>query len=176
MPSTENVKLGPCRITYNSVDLGFTKGGVEVEVTTDTHKVTIDQFGETAIAEYIMGRNVTVTMPLAETTLENLVAIMPGATLVTDSVDSTKKKVSVIPGTGLDLLTIAAELNLHPWALPASDKTQDFTIPKAATAGAISYAYKIDEERVYNCTFMAYPDTANGDVLFVVGDTTATAA
>ncbi|HYG86987.1 MAG TPA: hypothetical protein VD978_12075 [Azospirillum sp.] len=82
MSDTRNVKMGVCKITYGGVDLGYTKGGVEVEVTTETHKLTVDQFGSTQINELIMGRNVKVKAPLAETTLTNLVAVMPGATLV----------------------------------------------------------------------------------------------
>lgn len=84
--NTENVKLGVCRITFGGVDLGYTKGGVEVEVTTNTHPVTVDQFGESVINEFITKRDIKVKAPLAETTLENLVAIMPGSTLVTDGV------------------------------------------------------------------------------------------
>ncbi len=75
--STENVKLGVCTVLFDGNDLGYTKGGVEVEVATTTHEVKVDQFGETPISELITGRTVTVKTPLAETTLENLVAIMP---------------------------------------------------------------------------------------------------
>jgi len=82
MSDTKNVKLGVCQVTFGGVDLGYTKGGVSVEVATETHKVMVDQFGNSEINEYIMGRTVKVTCPLAETTLDNLVAIMPGATLV----------------------------------------------------------------------------------------------
>lgn len=87
--STKNVKLGVCNIFFDGKDLGLTKGGVEVEVTTSTHEVKVDQFGETPIGELITGRNVMANVPLAETTLENLVLIMPGATLVTDGVRAT---------------------------------------------------------------------------------------
>ena len=31
--STENVKLGVCTILFDGNDLGYTKGGVEVELT-----------------------------------------------------------------------------------------------------------------------------------------------
>lgn len=82
MSDTKNVKLGPCRIFYGGVDLGYTQGGVEVMVTTDTHEVNVDQFGKTVINETIQGRNVMAKVPMAETTLENLVKIMPGAKLV----------------------------------------------------------------------------------------------
>jgi len=84
--STENVKLGVCTILFDGNDLGYTKGGVEVEVATTTHEVKIDQFGETPISELITGRTVTVKTPLAETTLDNLVAVMPGAKLVSDGI------------------------------------------------------------------------------------------
>lgn len=81
--STKNVKLGVCKVILDGNDLGYTQGGVEVTVKTDTHKVNVDQFGKTTINEIIMGREVTAKTPLAETTLENLVAIMPGASLTT---------------------------------------------------------------------------------------------
>lgn len=79
--STKNVKLGVCKVFLDGNDLGYTQGGVEVTVKTDTHKVNVDQFGKTTINEIIMGREVLAKTPLAETTLENLVAIMPGASL-----------------------------------------------------------------------------------------------
>lgn len=87
--TTENVKLGVCSVLYDGVNLGFTKGGVEVEVATTTYEVTVDQFGNTPISELITGRTVTATVPLAETTLENLALIMPGSTLVTDGTKAT---------------------------------------------------------------------------------------
>lgn len=82
MPSnTENVKLGVCSVTFGGVDLGFTQGGVEVDVATTTREVKVDQMGDAPINEYIMGRTCSAKVPLAETTLENLVRIMPGAVL-----------------------------------------------------------------------------------------------
>ncbi|MGF7174718.1 hypothetical protein [Azospirillum doebereinerae] len=170
---TKNVKLGVCSVLFDGVDLGYTKGGVEVAVSTETHKVTVDQFGNTEINEYVMGRTVKVTCPLAETTLGNLVKVMPGATLITDGADATKKKVEVTNGVGRDLLSVAKTLVLHPVALPASDKSEDFTVPLAATAGAMTFAYKLDEERVFKVEFTGYPDPVS-KVLFVVGDETAT--
>lgn len=286
--STKNVKLGVCQVIFDGVDLGYTQGGVEVTVKTDTHKVNVDQFGKTTVNEYIMGRDVNAKVPLAETTLENMVAIMPGATLVTaggsvatgsitiatnpttgdtivvngktitfktaaaaaDEVtigsnaagtaaalatvlnastevaiaaaqysvsgavvtvtygaalfgasgvktvdgnsfalatgtagakvtvsgatltggaDTTTKSVNVTTGIGTDLLAIAKELRLHPVGKPASDKSEDFVIPLAATSGALNFAYKLENERIYNVEFMGYPDSANSGKLFTVG-------
>ena len=87
--TTDNVKLGVCSVLFDGVNLGFTKGGVEVEVATTTYEVKVDQMGETPIGELVTGRTVTATVPLAETTLENLTRIMPGSTFETDGVKGT---------------------------------------------------------------------------------------
>jgi hypothetical protein len=86
--NTKNVKLGVCKIFFDNQDMGYTQGGVEVTVSTETHKVEIDQFGKTPINEFIQGRSCSVKAPLAETTLRILVATMPGASLVTDGVQA----------------------------------------------------------------------------------------
>ena len=282
MPSdTKNVKLGVCKLTLGGVDLGYTKGGVEVEVTSETHKVMVDQFGNSEINEYITGRTCMVRAPLAESTLENMVKIMPGATLTetggtqatgsidlgvanpadgdtltingvvftfkdvpagdfeiqteasvaaalttavaklaastapsvsratygesttqidityaTKSVDGnaftiaasnaghtasgatltggvdSKKRVDATNAIGQDLLSVAQELKLHPVANLASNVADDFTVPLASTAGALSFAYKLDEERVYNVEFTGYPNP-DTKLLFFVGDPTA---
>jgi len=170
-----NIKLGTCQIKFGGVDLGFTMGGVEATVETSTHTTQIDQHGDTPVNERITGRTVKVNVPLAETTLENLVAIMPGSTLVTDSVDANKKKVVVSTGIGTSLLDSAQELVLRPIdKVGTDDASEDFTVFLANTPGGMSFAYKIDEERVYNTEFTGYPDIANNGNLFSYGDNSAT--
>ncbi|MCG5512859.1 hypothetical protein [Ectothiorhodospira shaposhnikovii] len=164
MSDTKNVKLGVCTVYFDDKDLGFTKGGVEVEVSTDTHKVTVDQFGESEVNEYIMKRTVVARVPLAETTLQNLVKIMPGAELVGSG---DKLRVDVTNGVGISLLDTAKKLRLVP--VGAVDSNDDFVIHRAATAGAISFAYKVNEERIFNCEFTGYPDPST-KLLFSVGD------
>jgi hypothetical protein len=276
--STENIHLGPCKVYYDDVDLGYTKGGVEVTVSSDTYEVTVDQFGSTPVEEIITGRNVVIKTPLAETTMENLVKIMPGATLVTTpavkavgTVDFTanaaaddtltvngtvftfkasgasgnqinvgatlpdtltnivtvlnasvvvgvalatytsnstdtitvtvdlagvagndftlaasvvagatvvepvggaaaKNRVDVTNATGESLLAGAKELRLHPISLEDTDYSQDFYAPKAATAGAINFSYKLDEERTFPVEWKAYPDSTSGFRQFFIGD------
>ncbi len=84
MSDTKNVKLGVCTVYYDGVDLGYTQGGVEVSVVTETHAVNVDQFGKSTVAEYIMKRDVKAKVPMAETTLDNLIKIMPGAEIIKD--------------------------------------------------------------------------------------------
>lgn len=169
----KNVKLGVCKVSFGGQDLGFTKGGVSVTVATETHEVQVDQYGQTPINEFIMGRTVSVKVPLAETTLENLVKIMPGAKLISDGTANTAR-VDVPTGVGVSLLDFAKELVLHPIGKPESDKSEDFTVPLAATAGALDFAYELENERIYSCDFKGYP-TDKG-VLYSVGDPLAVAA
>lgn len=280
MSDTKNVKLGVCRITWGGVDLGYTKGGVEVEIASETKKVMVDQFGNSEINEYIMGRTCKVRAPLAETTVENLQRIMPGSTMTASggvaatgsfafaaqpaandtitvngltftfvaaasalrdieigatlgdtlvnavsvlegSVETlvsvadytvsgssilvthkeqgivsntftiaassanivasgatltggieAKKKAEVTNGIGVSLLDSAKELVLHPVAKPDSDRSDDFIVPLASTAGQASFAYKLDEERIFNVEFTGYPNPQS-KILFIVGDPAA---
>lgn len=281
MPSsTRNVKIGVCQTFYGGLDLGYTQGGVEVTVKTETHKVNIDQFGKTTINEYLLGRDVMAKVPLAESTLRNLVATMPGAVLtetggaaatgtitiatqptagqtilingvtitfratgtaklvdnevdlgasaaatctnlaafinasytlsgiisasatttvvtvtakykgldgnlitiangtatvptysagtLTAGTEPTSASISSGTGIGVDLLAIAKELRFHPQGKPLSDKSDDFVMPLAATPGALTFAYKLEDERIFNIEFMGYPDPTSG-VLFRLG-------
>lgn len=172
--NAENVQLGPCSVNFASTDLGLTKGGVEVTVQTSTYKVTVDQFGSTEVNEYISGRTAMVKVPMAETDLNLLQKIIPYSTLVTDGVDANKKKVNVTVSMGESLRSFADKLILHPISATASEKNFDFTMPISCPKGEFTFAYKVDEERVYNVEFYGFPDLSTG-LLYVIGDESATA-
>jgi hypothetical protein len=284
--NTNNVKMGVCKILYKGVDLGYTKGGVEVDVTTGTHTVNIDQFGESVVNQFINKRDIKVTCPLAETTLENLVMTMPGATMkasgavkasgtitvttnpsandtitvgpatnktvftfkasatnvneITIGADATATAANIVATLGASvadgvtdcaytsaagvvtvtydtvgtegnawtlaksstniavsgatlsggtngakrvdvtvgletgsLLALGGKLVLHPIA-NGSDTSEDLEIPYAATPGGMKFAYKHNDERIFNVEFMGYPDPTT-KVLFKLGDRLATA-
>jgi len=168
----KNVKLGPCAVDFDSTDLGYTKGGVEVDITTTRKKIMVDQFGETEVDEYITGRQVTVRVPLAEHNLATLAAVIPGATLVIDGTDATKMRIDVTSGVGTSLRDTAAELVLAPTLGTANE---NFTVFLAAPSGDIQFAYRHDEERIYAVEFTGYVDVDNGNRLYSIGDDTATA-
>lgn len=170
--SVENVKLGACDVSFNAVDLGLTKGGVKVSFSTQKKDVTVDQFGETIMNSFIMGRTGTVTVPMAETDLTKLASVIPGATLITDHTTSSKKKLVIPTAVGTSLIDTAAVLVLHPTALASSDKSEDVTVPLASPTGQMSFEYQFQNERVYNVEFQMYPDPATG-LLFTIGDPTA---
>jgi hypothetical protein len=144
--STENVKLGVCNVLFDGIDLGFTKGGVEVEVATSTKEITVDQFGETPIGEIIMGRTVSAKVPLAETTLDNLVAIMPGSELISDGAKA----------VGTVTFATAAPVNTDSISIAGAVFTfkttpvgpNDMAIPASIGAAASSLAAKINANAI----------------------------
>jgi hypothetical protein len=172
-PNVENVKLGAANVLWGTDDLGFTKGGIDVSISTITKEVTVDQFGPSAVNEYIQGRTVQVTVPLAETDLNKLALALPGSTLVTGTGGKLKLMVSTASGTALRAL--AKKLVLHPTGVPTSQKNDDFVVLLAAPVGDIEFAYNFEDERVYNVTFKGFPDNTTG-ALFTFGDESAVAA
>lgn len=172
-PDVENVKLGACSVLWGTDDLGYTKGGVDVKITTSRKEVTVDQFGPTPINEYITGRMVEVTVPMAESDLDKLALALPGSTLVEDSGGS-KKKLVVKTGAGTNLRSLAKKLVLHPTGVDAANKNEDFVIMLASPAGDMEFSFNFEDERVYSVTFKGYPDAVSGE-LFMFGDETATA-
>jgi hypothetical protein len=142
---TANVKLGVCTVLFDGIDLGFTKGGVEVEVTSSTHVVNVDQFGETPVDEIIMGRTIQVTVPLAETTLPNLVKIMPGAELVAPG---------AAYATGTVTFAVSAPVNNDKASIAGVDFTfktvpvtgRDLAIPASITEAAAALAAAVNAD------------------------------
>ena len=173
MPDVSKIKLGACKVTWNNVDLGYTKGGVEVEITTAKKKIMVDQFGETEVNEYIMGRSVIVRVPLAESDLTLLASVIPGSTLVTNVGPPARKKLNIPTGTGVSLRDLAEQLVLHPANELVTFKDDDFVVPLATASGDITFAYRHDEERVFMVEFVGYADNTTG-LLAIIGDPAAT--
>ncbi|MFP3342691.1 hypothetical protein R0J87_09285 [Halomonas sp. SIMBA_159] len=147
--SRENIKLGACNVNFKGTELGLTKGGVEVSVETTTYPITVDQHGETAVDEFITKRQFKITVPMAETTLALLGLVLPGSQV-------TAGQLVVNNAVGVSLIDGAGLLKLVPVSGGNADEPVEFV--KANTAGNFSFAYRHNQERIYNIEFTAYPD------------------
>jgi hypothetical protein len=167
------VKLGPCKITWdvdNATPTVFemTKG-VVLNFSQSTKVVTIDQTGESAIKEIILGENGSVEVGIAEHDLEKLSKIIPNATLVTNATDTTKKKIKIGKLAGTDLFSIAKKVKIEPIGGTAADTV---VLLKAAPKVELSQNFNLNDERLTKVVFMAYADAATG-ALMEIGDPTA---
>lgn len=160
--NTQNIRLGPCQVTWGGVDLGYTKGGVEVTVASTTHDTTVDQEGAMPVDRWIMSRTIQVKVPMAETTVDKL------AQILATTGGSGTSLVSVTTGVGTSLRTSAKPLVLHP--INKTDASEDFTVPLANTTGDMQFTYEVDNERIFSVTFDGFHDTTS-KVLFTYGAT-----
>ena len=64
--TVNNFEIGPCRVTYDGVDLGGTLSNVVVNFKYEKAKLMADQYGNTLLDEAISGMEVTVETEIAE--------------------------------------------------------------------------------------------------------------
>lgn len=166
MADVTNVKVGVCSVTYNSVDLGHTKGGVEVSYEPEYHDVSVDKYGNTVVEKYLIGEKFMATVPLAEYTIANLNKAMPQSTLAGGG----NERVTLGATSGQKATTDAAELVLHPIAEAGRDF--DIVIYQAYVASTITLQHSFDEERIIEVVFEAILDESksDGNYLGLIGD------
>lgn len=158
----EKIKLGPCKVTF---DFGGTKpvifeqtqGGVVLTYEETTRDINVDQLGTSPADVIITGRTATIAIPIVEYDLEKLASIIPGAKLVTDATDPSKKRVDINALKVERLFKYAKKVKLEPLD---SDATESDTVilHKAAASTNLNYTYSYDNELVTNTTFRAFPD------------------
>jgi len=156
MPSIANIQLGQCEVTYNSIDLGHTKGGCEVSISNDIAEVTVDKFGIMPVKAYHTGNRVEVTVTLSEYEYTILEAVINGS----DKLGATVFALGV--GGSAGAILDGAALLLHP--VSAADTGLDILIFKAIPLGDKTLAFKVDEETTYEVTFLALVSEDDQDV------------
>lgn len=171
MGNIKNVHIGVQKIKYGGEDLGHTSGGCEFAYEPEYTDIVVDLYGNTVVDKALTGEIVRVTVPLAETTLENLKKVIPTATLVEDT-DTGKKKLTIGSTAGKKLSESAQELVLHPAWLPEDDKSLDITLHKAVVASEVALPFRKDEQTIYEVEFLALIDETKeeGNFLAQIGE------
>lgn len=173
MADVTNVALGVCKVVLDAVDLGHTKGGVELTYEPVWHDVSVDLYGESKVEKRLMGEHITAKVPLAEYTVANLKTAMPAGTVVSGG---GKSRIDVGSVAGKKASTSAATLVLTPVDAGASAK-HTVTIHKAVAGNQIVLAHQNDAERIIEVEFEGLIDETKGlgAMLFSIGDPTAVA-
>lgn len=165
MADITKVKLGACSVVFNSVDLGHTMEGVEVEYAPTFHEIAVDKYGGTAVQTVLIGEKFTAKVKLAESAIAKLEAAIPfGGT------SSTKVTIGSAAGKlGTDK---AALLVLHPLENDSLDRSLNVTMWKAISTSPIKLPFKNEGATVYEVTFMALLDESrtDGQYLGLIGD------
>jgi hypothetical protein len=169
MADITKVKVGVCSVTFNSLDLGHTKGGVEVTYEPTYKEVTVDAYGETPVEMYLTGEKLSAKVPLAESTIANLRNAMPQTTFA----GAANARITIGAKAGKAAKEDSAQLVLHP--VGEGTKAFDVVFYKAYVNSAINLNFKIDEEKIVEVTFVALLDETktDGNYLGLIGDSTA---
>ncbi len=165
-PNLRNVRLGQCDITYNSVALGYTNGGVEVAVKNDVQEVMIDEYGSAPVKSYHKGTRIEIKAQLSEYAYATLAQVLNGATL---NEGATVDEVTIGQKGGIALT--GALLTLHPTTVTGT--AQDVEIYKAVVIGESKLPFKLEGETTYEVTWLALIDETkdNGSLLARFGRT-----
>lgn len=169
MADITNVELGVCSVTFNSVDLGHTKGGVEATYEPEYKEVTVDKYGNTVIERYLIGEKWSVKVPLAEFTIPNLKVGVPQGSFA----GAANARLTIGATAGQASLVDSAQLVLHP--ISEGTRRHDMVFHKAMVTSTVSIKHAVDEEKLIEVTFEALLDEtkSDGNYLGFIGDSTA---
>lgn len=168
MADVTNVQVGDCTVSYNGLDLGHTKGGVEVSYEPEHHDVMVDKYGNTIVQKYLIGEKLTAKLALAEYTIANLRNAVPKATFA----GAANTRITMGAASGKKATDSAFQLVLHP--RNEGTRRHDVIFYKAYVASTIVLPHKVDEEKLVEVTFEALLDEtrSDGNYLGMIGDST----
>ncbi len=169
MADIDNVKLGPCNISFDDDDLGHSIGGCTVSYDPEYYDIKVDKYGNTIAEKVLIGESLKVTVPLAESTLANLEIAIPASTDV-GSGRATFGKVA-----GERMAQYAKQLILHPTQNAANDLSEDVVLHKALVSEPVEFKMGNDGEKIFEVVFHAIldEDKSDGNYLGFFGDSEA---
>lgn len=168
MADVTNVQVGACSVSFNGLDLGHTKGGVEVSYGPVYKDVMVDKYGETVVEKYLIGEKFTAKVPLAEYTIANLRNAIPQSVFA----GAANSRITIGAAAGKKASDDAYQLVLHP--LNEGTRAHDVVMYKAVVTSEVVLPHKVDEEKVIEVTFEALLDESrsDGNYLGLIGDST----
>lgn len=161
----DNIRpLGECEITYNSVDIGLSKGGCELHIIDSIHKTVVDKYGSSPVKAFEVGVNVEVTVNLVEHDWDILEQVFRSTGTKATSPDR------ITFGSEVGEEVAGAALRLHPRNETGGD--YDIVIYAAVPENDSVVPFSIEGERIYPVKFFGVMDTtrSDGDMLFRIGN------
>jgi len=138
----ENIKIGACAVSFGGIDLGYTKGGVIVNIESSSEPT--DEIGLPRHYDYYISEvGITVNCPLSENTIENIGMTFPWAT-------DNSGVLSIGDNSHSKLRQHAKELKITP----LSDD-YEVIVPMAVPTSTVTLQYTHDSERLIDVTFRA---------------------
>lgn len=145
---------GGSLVTLGGVDLGHTVDGAEIEIERDLTEVKTDLYGSTPVDFVVAGQSAKIKLKLAEIVPNTLAYAIPE----TDwDIGSASEHIHFGTKAGYSLRSDALQLVITPQG-SNTDGKKTITFFKAVSTGNVKFAYKIDEQSVFEVEFTALVD------------------
>lgn len=146
----ENFHIGAGELTVGGVNVGHTTpDGIVITYEPDVHEHMSGKYGNTPVKATLIGQRLTLQITMGETTAENMSRAMAGAVL-----DGGSVQFGGVAGREIE----PVELVMTPY-----DGTEPWTFHAAVPTGSVEMAYQVDNERVFQVTFVALVDESQAD-------------
>lgn len=163
--------IGPCRVKYNSVDIGGTAGNVTIKFKYVKKELKADQYGSTLLDAAISGMECMVETEFLETRDKTFFQSLFPSSSVTGT---THKYIDFKDQTAARQLALAKTLELHPLVEDSTSKDQDWYFYKAIPWEDSQYVFGPAEQAKLKISWHIFLDTSVSPALparmFRVGD------
>lgn len=162
MANINNVRMGPCSISWLGKDVGHTLGGVKVQITRKLTDLKVDKYGDSPIDKVVTDVEVKVTTKVAEPVVAVMAETLPEGAL---NQAGNNSQLGIGAGEGFSLRNAqyngvqepegAGALVLHPLSKAPTDLSEDFTIYLAVPTASPTMNYDVASQRVFDLEFDA---------------------
>ena len=152
MANIANLRMGPCSLTFNTVDVGLTLGGVKVNYERKLTDLKADKYGENAIDAALTSTELTVEVKVAEPVVQQIKNAIPEGAFNSGPLG---EQLGFGAGEGTSMRASAAQLTLHPLSKAATDYSEDLTVYLAYPSSPVPLNYEVANQRVFEVTFSA---------------------
>lgn len=151
------MELSPCKVTFDSVDLGGSLGNVVITPKYTKSDIKADQYGTTVLDRRVSGLEIQVTTELAEIQNKDIwKVVFPHAELITSGPD---KAIQFNSAIGDGDLSNAKVLSLHPLSKDVADDSTDHTFFKACASADSQFVLSPTEQAKLKIVWNVLPDT-----------------
>ena len=156
--STKVVKLGPCSVTVDAVNIGYTgPNGATVNISDEVTFSQVADFGNTNFRGFLTGCMVELEIELAQTELDKMAALASSTTTITDGASyavGIGKKVGAAL-SGVQVIVTPVDTNQPTFTIYKAVANSEYSLPYTGADGATYYTVKFealaDDSKTTDC-------------------------
>ncbi len=141
MGTKANLKATPYAVYIDESglqDIGYTKGGLKIDITPKVRIFTVDQLGDTPAKKVLNGCEAKLMFSFAENTLINLKRALLNGVPLQDDTTPTKQNITIRPKVGLSIPQKKWVFKPINAGVISTDQNEWITIPAGELSDAVT--------------------------------------